>query len=71
MEIENKSHLERTAAEPRQAVWTLPPFPAYAVVNLAQALHKVILKRVDEVNDTIRVLRLEIPDRGSIRVTAP
>jgi len=38
------------------------------LVNADQTLHKVVLRRVDQVNHTTRVFRLEIPDKGSIRV---
>ncbi|KAI0124345.1 NADH-cytochrome b-5 reductase [Xylariales sp. AK1849] len=42
-----KSHLERTAAEPRD-----------------KSLRTVLLKKVDQVNDQIRLFRLEIPNGG-------
>jgi hypothetical protein len=34
-----------------------------------QLLHRVIVKRIDEINDNIRIYRLEIPERGTIGVT--
>jgi len=35
------------------------------------ALHQVVLSRIEQVNPKIRLLRLEIPDRGQITVFSP
>lgn len=39
------------------------------MVNVTQDLHRVVLRNVDEINNTIRVLCLEIPHKGCIRVS--
>jgi hypothetical protein len=66
----NEGHLERTAHQPRDPAFS-PMFlanNAQKSANPCQSLHKVIVKRIDEINNKIRLFRLEIPGEGSVKV---
>lgn len=63
-------HIERTAAEPRDKASHLTSWIWVAFhSHLSQSLFTVVLRKIDEVNDQVRLFHLEIPlDGPQLRV---